>query len=179
MSSLRRRGQAWIVYRDIEAASRALTELQGQLAFGKKMRISFSRNISDLTREKRGMSPRSKAAPIESSTLEIAKAERPISKSTTDNFFQTSVAAPKASTVGYNPPNRILFVENLSETTTCEFLSKLFGPFEGFMEARIIPSRGVAFIEFQDEYSSQTPLSKLQNIEIEPGRYISISNARK
>ena len=125
------------------------------------------------------MMPRTKTDPRDGSALEIAKAERPISKSTTDNFFQTSVAAPKASTVGYNPPNRILFVENLSEETSCEVLSKLFGPFEGFMEARIIPSRGVAFIEFQDEYSSQTPLGKLQNFEIEPGRYISISNARK
>lgn len=181
MSSLRRRGQAWIIYEDITGATRAMEALQGQLAFGKKMRISYSRNLSDVTRVRRSLEPRQKDNALGSNTAQLEKnsTETLGSSDAKDTFFRTSFAAPKTSSSGYNPPNRILFVENLSERTSTGFLTNLFKPFEGFVEARVIPSRGVAFVEFQDEYTSQIPLAKLQNQDIELGRFLIISNARK
>ena len=178
MSSLKRRGQAWIIYDEVETASSAMDELQGQLAFGKKMRISFSRNLSDVTRQRRGIERREKQKPCVSDLAKPPEAP-PLTEPKTEVFFQTSLSAPKTSSSRYNPPNRILFIENLSDDTTGNRLSSLFEKFDGFLEARVIPNRGVAFIEFNDEYSSQAPLGKLQNFEIEPGRFLSISNAKK
>jgi RNA recognition motif-containing protein len=173
MSSLRRRGQVWVIFDSIEDASAAMNKLQGELAFGKRMRISFSRNISDKTRQRKGMEPRQKR------TTPLVAAEPITKKPEGSSFFETSVAAPKTSSQSYNPPNRILFIENLSETCSADSLAPIFSQFEGFIEVRLIPSRGVGFAEFQDEYKSQAALAKLQGKELEKGRFLMISNAKK
>ena len=173
MSSLRRRGQVWVIFESVEDAQSAMNELQGQLAFGKKMRISFSRNISDKTRERKGMAPREKR------TEPFVARESAPKKQAEASFFETTVTAPKTTNPTYNPPNRILFIENLSETCTSDSVTRLFSQFDGFVEVRLIPSRGVGFAEFVDEYKSQEALAKLQGKEIEKGRFLMISNAKR
>jgi hypothetical protein len=180
MSSLRRRGQAWVVYGDVNLAETAMKTFQGELVYGKKMRISFSRNMSDITRSKRGLAPRDKTsreAALEDPSSKRARVEETV----IDSFFSTSVSAPKATVPSqtHNPPNKVLFVENISESTTSEQLSLLFSRFKGFLEARIIPGRGVAFVEFIDEFVSQVPLTRMHGHEMEPGRLLIVSNAKK
>jgi len=161
-----------VVYDSIEEAQSAKQSLQAQLAFGKKMRISFSRNVSDKTRERKGLPVRDKRV----GPLPHLDKSKP---STDTTFFSTKQSAPKTSAASYNPPNRILFLENLSESVTVEKLSNIFSKFPGFIEIRLISSRGVGFAEFVDEYKSQDPLVKLQGYELEPGRYLQITNAKR
>ena len=165
----------WVVYSSVDESKAAMEALQGHLAFGKKMRISFSKNVSDKTREAKHLPAREKrTTPLTAASAPLSKKQR-----TDETFFNTAVAAPKTSQASYNPPNRLLFVGNLSDATTIEQLNKLFAPFEGFVETRLIPSRGVGFVEFVDEYKSQPALMKLQGHELEKGRFLMISNAKR
>ena len=47
MSKFRLRGQAWVVFEDVPAATRALRQLQGFPLYGKPMRIQYAREKSD------------------------------------------------------------------------------------------------------------------------------------
>ena len=180
MSSLRRRGQAWITFEDIESATAARSALHEQLAFGKKMRVSFSRNVSDTTRMRKGLPARIKEQlhiqPVQAKEEPQAVASRTVSG--IESFFKTGHVVPKTASRSYFPPNKLLLVENLSANMPHEKLLSLFSGFPGFIELRVIASRGIAFVEYVDEYKSQEPLMKLQSLELEPGRHLTISNAR-
>merc|ERR1719313_2494309 len=47
MKSLKRRGQAWIIFKDVGSATNALKSLQGFPFYNKPMRINYSRTKSD------------------------------------------------------------------------------------------------------------------------------------
>merc|ERR1719463_504364 len=47
MKSLKRRGQAWIIYKEKGAATNALKSLQGFPFYNKPMRINYARTKSD------------------------------------------------------------------------------------------------------------------------------------
>jgi RNA recognition motif-containing protein len=50
------------------------------------------------------------------------------------------------------PPNKILFLQNLSKDMDVEALTAIFARFEGFREVRLVPSRqGIAFVEYVSE----------------------------
>merc|ERR1719265_823712 len=61
MKSLKRRGQAWIVYKEDNSATNALKSLQGFPFYNKPMRIAYARTKSDaITKADGSFVPRSK-----------------------------------------------------------------------------------------------------------------------
>merc|ERR1740133_114013 len=48
MKSLKRRGQAWIIFKELSSATNALKSLQGFPFYNKPMRIAYGRNKSDV-----------------------------------------------------------------------------------------------------------------------------------
>merc|ERR1719240_175455 len=48
MKSLKRRGQAWIIFKEIPSATNALKSLQGFPFYNKPMRISYAKTKSDV-----------------------------------------------------------------------------------------------------------------------------------
>ena len=65
------------------------------------------------------------------------------------------------------PPNKILFVQNLPDTTTAEMLSMLFKQFPGYGEVRLVEGRpGIAFVEFENDMlvrTYQKPIMRCSN----------------
>jgi U2 small nuclear ribonucleoprotein B'' len=52
----------------------------------------------------------------------------------------------------YLPPNKTLFLQNLPDEIDVEGLTTIFGRFEGFREARLVPGRkGIGFVEYETE----------------------------
>ena len=50
------------------------------------------------------------------------------------------------------PANKILFVQNLPDTTTASMLSMLFQQFPGYQEVRLVDGRpGIAFVEYEND----------------------------
>ncbi len=176
MSSLKRRGQAWVIFRTSEEASDAMNSLQGHVVFGKKMRVSFSRNLSDSVRERRGLQPRDKTPrPAAAGRDSIIKEPR---TAPVDDFFKTSAPRVPGAGVAYNPPNRMLFVEGLSPTVLSDEVEFLFAQSPGYVETRVVAARGVAFVEFDSDHSASVAMNRLQGKEIS-GSKITINYARK
>jgi RNA recognition motif-containing protein len=179
MSSLRRRGQAWVVFRTVEAAIQAQAKSHGHLLFGKKMRVSFSCNISDMTRSRKGIPPRRKTQEPDRDIVHSNNISFKSSSQSIDSFFNTNIAAPKTAPRTYSSPSKLLLIENLPENVSLEALRSIFSKRPGFVEVRLIPSRGIAFIEFTDEHTSAAALTELQDYPLQDGMCIHLSYARR
>lgn len=54
------------------------------------------------------------------------------------------------------PANKILFVQNLPDTTTAQMLSMLFQQFPGYQEVRLVDGRpGIAFVEYENDMQAR------------------------
>jgi len=70
-------------------------------------------------------------------------------------------------------------VEGLPSTTTEEMLMALFHQYPGFREVRLIPSKNVAFVEYDDEFQAGIAMSGLHNFKILPEYPLQVSYAKK
>ena len=77
-------------------------------------------------------------------------------------------AAPAAQVPGKEgAPNKILFVQNLPESSNASMLTMLFQQFPGLKEVRMVDARpGIAFVEFENDSQSTTAMAGLQNFII-------------
>ncbi|CAD2112913.1 hypothetical protein YYG_00079 [Plasmodium vinckei petteri] len=91
-------------------------------------------------------------------------------------FYAMNAFAP----IQANPviPYRILFVENVDENVDTEAFNDIFKAFSGFVEARIIPQRNVAFVDYTDESSATSAMKALQDYELQ-GSKLKISYAKR
>ncbi|NWT46939.1 RU2B protein, partial [Chroicocephalus maculipennis] len=79
-----------------------------------------------------------------------------------------------------NPPNYILFLNNLPEGTNEMMLSMLFNQFPGFKEVRLVPGRhDIAFVEFENEKQAGAARDALQGFKITPSHAMKITYAKK
>ncbi|EKX72009.1 U1 snRNP protein, putative [Theileria equi strain WA] len=227
MSSFWRKGQAWIIYNDIESAKKAMEELQGHMYHGHAMHINFALEKSDLIskadgtfkeREKGPKKPRAIKEREEKQRLLFKEMQRDFITGNLDGMAHAiphqdgvsqfnpetakALAAAQAraaelalaskraiqSAKGANAqrrggfsapviPNRTLFVESLPEGVTTNDVISLFCRMPGYIEARVIPARKVAFVDFDNDMNSGYAMQTLQGQTIN-GTMISISYAK-
>ncbi|KAK2496808.1 hypothetical protein MC885_018626 [Smutsia gigantea] len=161
--SLKMRGQAFVIFKEVSSATNALRSMQGFPFYDKPMGTFVER---DRKREKR--KPKSQ--------------ETPSSK----KAVQGGAAAPVVGSVqgpvplSENPPNHILFLTNLPEETNELMLSMLFNQFPGFKEVRLVPGRhDIAFVEFDNEVQAGAARDALQGFKITQNNAMKISFAKK
>lgn len=185
--SMKKRGQAFVVFTSVSHATNALRSMQGFPFFEKPLRIQYAKSKSDAvakldgTFRERPKRPRLDQAPSEKRSKQSGKGVVGGQKST---------GAPSQQTA----PNRILFVQNLPENTNDMMLSMLFKQFpgtikschfpiamySGFVEVRMIESRpGIAFVEYENEHLSAVAIQGLQGFKIGPEHFMNITYANK
>jgi len=76
-------------------------------------------------------------------------------------------------------PHRTLFIEMLPDEITDSMLIAAFRQFPGFLEARLIAGRRVAFVDYENEGQATIALSRLQGFPILDGYPMKISYARR
>jgi len=208
MKSLKRRGQAWIIFKEISAGTNALKSLQGFPFYNKPMRINYARTKSDVVakadgsyverpkkivkREDLRKGGKAAAPAVQAAAAPVAqepkKAAAPaVSQKTIQDRIgwnpQQTTTAPKAGQApkpsGVAEPNRTLFVENLPAEATDTMLSMLFRQYPGFQEVRLIPGRNVAFVDYQNEYQAGMAMQGLQGFAMTPEVKLTLSYARK
>merc|ERR1712179_315511 len=156
LKTLKMRGQAFVVFKEVPSAVAAIKSMQGFPFYDKPMRIAFARTDSDMIAKLKGtFQERPKKAPTESKKAKkrAAKAE----------------AAAQGRQGGEAPANQILFLTNLPEETNETMLSMLFNQFPGFKEVRCLLKRkifSVAFVEFETEMQSAAARDALQGFKI-------------
>jgi len=177
LKTLKMRGQAFVIFKEISSATNALRSMQGFPFYDKPMRIAYSRGDSDMIAkmkgtyqerpkkmmmDKRGKGKKGKAAaPMAGAGIGGANA---VASQGVDNA----------------PPNQILFLTNLPTETNEMMLSMLFNQFPGFKEVRLVPGRhDIAFVEFENEIQSAAARDALQGFKITPTTAMKISFAKK
>ncbi|XP_071510396.1 U1 small nuclear ribonucleoprotein A-like [Diadema setosum] len=208
LKTLKMRGQAFVIFRDITSATNALRSMQGFPFYDKPMRIQFAKTKSDAIAKMQGTYvPREKRVEKRKPDLpergkknkqgrnqEPAVAIPPPSQipmpgappvnqppSLMDMGMMPPVQPPPAPPVVVpDEPNNILFLTNLPEETNELMLEVLFKQFNGYKEVRLVPGRhDIAFVEFGNEQQSGTAKDALQGFKITPSNTLKIAFAKK
>ncbi|CAK9083958.1 U1 small nuclear ribonucleoprotein A (U1 snRNP A) (U1-A) (U1A) [Durusdinium trenchii] len=175
--SLTKKGQAFVVFRDISCATNALRALNGFVFLDKPMKINYCRTKSDIVAHEDGTwKPRAK--------LEAQKEEAKRPK-TTPALVPPKTVAPKMAAhpaggdAADGQSSNVLFVENLPAEVNEVMLTMLFRQYPGFQEARLIKGRNVAFIEYADELQAGIAKHGLQGFMARRGGHTKVRNAEK
>lgn len=172
LKTLKMRGQAFVIFKEISSATNALRSMQGFPFYDKPMRIAYSRIDSDMIAKMKGtFTERPKKALADKKKGKKGKPGAPVAG---------PVSTLSGQGVDNAPPNQILFLTNLPTETNEMMLSMLFNQFPGFKEVRLVPGRhDIAFVEFENELQSAAARDALQGFKITPTTAMKISFAKK
>ncbi|VDM62875.1 unnamed protein product [Angiostrongylus costaricensis] len=152
--TLRMRGQAHIIFKEISSASNALRAMQGFPFYDKPMRIQYAREDSDIIAKAKG-------------TYVERAARVPGSKGGGGG------RGGAGGDEGPAPPNKILFCTNLPDEATTDM-------FPGLRDIRLVPNRsGIAFVEFESEELAAPARIALNNFKITPEQHMKVDYAKK
>ncbi|XP_037790280.1 U1 small nuclear ribonucleoprotein A-like [Penaeus monodon] len=201
LKTLKMRGQAFVIFKEIQSATNAMRAMQGFPFYDKPMKIAYAKTDSDLiakqkgTYKERGSKRKEEdkkkkkgkeakgATAVPAGAAAAAKAgagagvvpPRP-------GLFNQPPPVHGAGGIGVpeQPPNQILFLTNLPDETSEMMLSMLFTQFPGFKEVRLVPGRhDIAFVEFENEMQSAAAKDALQGFKITPTHAMKIAFAKK
>lgn len=175
------RGQAWVVFESVSQASAAMSELQNFPVFDKPMRIAFAHRKSFASAKADGeFNPAFVAADKAASVARAAAREAqaggvPGSAGPAEG----QAAAPRNAPISSEPPSDMLLVSNLPVDMDEAEVTKLFNVYDGFQTVRVVPGRGLAFVQY-DTVSQSTPaLQGMHNYALPSGQRITVAFAKK
>jgi len=194
MKTAKMRGQAFIVFRDVIAATNAMREMQNFTFFDKPLVIQYAKEKSDTVakidgtfvpreRKVRGKEEKKRKAeaPPDSEPsakrLEVEPAGAQglgASSGPAGAAAARRVAVPQPDLTA--PPNKTLFVQNLPDDVSEGMLVPLFQALPGFVEVRLVPGKkGICFVEFLNEMQSGGAMVELQGFRIDNAHQLVIS----
>lgn len=148
LKSLKMRGQAFVIFKELNSATNALRSMQGFPFYDKPMKIQYAKTDSDCIAKQKGTY-------VERPKLPKSDEPKKKKKKTGQPETNPQLAAggiPQAALLE-QPPNNILFLTNLPEETSEMLLQMIFNQFAQFKEVRLVPGRhDIAFVEFEDEF---------------------------
>ncbi|XP_026179682.1 U2 small nuclear ribonucleoprotein B'' [Mastacembelus armatus] len=176
MKTMPMRGQAFVVFKELAAATNALRQLQGFPFYNKPMRIQYAKTDSEVITKVKGS-----YGDKEKKKEKKKKAQEPAANLPKKPAMGS--AAPVITPVVQvpdNPPNYILFLSNLPEETNEMMLSMLFNQFPGFKEVRLVPGKhDIAFVEFENDTQAGVAKDALQGFRITATCAMKITYAKK
>jgi U2 small nuclear ribonucleoprotein B'' len=190
LKTIKMRGQAFVIFKEISSATNALRSMQGFPFYDKPMRIQYSKCDSDVVAKIKGTFVERPMKPKRSAAEEAAdskkakkKAAKEARQHQTPGHMGSQMSgkmSAQQSAIMEQPPNQILFLTNLPEETNEMMLSMLFNQFPGFKEVRLVPGRhDIAFVEFDSEMQSAAARDALQGFKITPTHAMKINFAKK
>lgn len=141
------RGQAFVIYKDIQAATKARRELNNFPFYGRPLRVAFAKARSHLVEKQEGTFDEKAAAERKKRAEASAPAKRKNKESSS-----SAGAAATGSVVEEDggkrhkadfqapdeTPNPILFVQNLPPESTELMVQMLFQQFPGYKSVRLV-----------------------------------------
>lgn len=185
-SSLKRKGQAFVVFDSENSALEAVEEMNGFELYGKALKVSRAKTHSDETvkRKAADMFEEHKRKRLTLKGMFLLCAAMWIANSPHADFKRAEedakaqanpVAAekPRAAKTGaaavpdeYVRPYKILLLQNLPPDVDEDDLTTIFEQYEGFKEVRHVSVRNVAFAEFENEQFAITAKEATANSPI-------------
>ncbi|OXB63740.1 hypothetical protein ASZ78_003137 [Callipepla squamata] len=200
LKTMKMRGQAFVIFKELGSSTNALRQLQGFPFYGKPM---YAKTDSDIISKMRGTFADKEKRKEKKKAKALEQSANAANKKIIQGATQNSTSAPGTSPqnqqiimqtavdsllnlvllslqVPDNPPNYILFLNNLPEETNEMMLSMLFNQFPGFKEVRLVPGRhDIAFVEFENECQAGAARDALQGFKITPSHAMKITYAKK
>ncbi|KAG0164423.1 hypothetical protein DFQ28_010305 [Apophysomyces sp. BC1034] len=181
--NIRMRGQAFVAYPDEECAAKAIKELQHFVLYTKPMVLQYARDRSDVHAKIDGEYDdhfqRRMTRKEERRMMPLPGSHKP-TFNPMGNAAGAGGAASQKIPDEYLPPNAILFLQNLPETITQQYLVELFQRYPGFKEVRMVPTkRSIAFVEYETEIQSAIAKTELAGHPIDTEHLMSVTFARK
>ncbi|KAL5118161.1 hypothetical protein ACEQ8H_003996 [Pleosporales sp. CAS-2024a] len=169
-SSLKRKGQAFIVFDSEKSALEAVEEMSGFEMYGKAIKVAKAKTHSDETVKR-------KAADMFDEHKRKRLMQKDFKRAEEDAKAQANPAVaaekPRAAKTGaavvpdeYVRPNKTLFLQNIPRDVDEDDLTTIFDKFEGFKEVRLVSVRSVAFAEFENEQFAITAKEATANTPI-------------
>lgn len=180
--SLKMRGQAFVIFKDVNGATNALRSMQGFPFYDKQMRLAYAKTDSDVIAKLKGtFVERTKDTKKRKKQKENKDREAPPAKSAAVPMGQNGGRqAMEVDDGSDNPPNHILFLQNLPMETQKGMLDMLFNRQPGFKEVRLVPNRhDIAFVEFENEQQAGGAREALQNFKISPTHAMKVIFAKR
>ncbi|XP_070016284.1 U2 small nuclear ribonucleoprotein B''-like [Nicotiana sylvestris] len=180
------RGQAWVVFSEVTAASNAVRQMQNFPFYDKPMRLQYAKTKSDCIAKAEGTYDKKKKQ--EEKVEKRKRTEETPQTGAANDPRADSNGGPAAASRQGRPsaqetvaePNNILFIQNLPHETTSMMLEVLFKQYPGFREVRMIEAKpGIAFVEFDDDVQSSVAMQALQGFKITPQNPMAITYAKK
>eukprot|EP00934_Nitzschia_sp_Nitz4_P008228 Nitzschia sp. Nitz4//scaffold29_size155292//102756//103598//NITZ4_002673-RA/size155292-augustus-gene-0.210-mRNA-1//1//CDS//3329546493//8218//frame0 len=167
------RGQAWVIFDDVQAATAALQAENGFSFFGKDLKLAYAAATSDRIAKRDGTYvPKAKrkkntdaAAAAAAATNTTAATDEAETAGADASAAESTSAPPPPPPTEQQPPSHILFAQELPADCNEMMLSMLFRQYAGFKEVRI-PRPGLAFIEFEEEAHATRALSQLNGFQL-------------
>lgn len=189
------RGQAFILFEDVQSATSALKAEQGFTFFGKDLQLQYAKEKSDRIAKQDGTfvpKDRKRQAADEISTsdkkLKIDAAPTEADDADVDVTVSVPVPVPvpvsntvevhdpaslvkdvetddEADGAAVATPSNILFADSLPKDCNEMMLACLFRSYAGYKEVRI-PREGLAFIEFDEEPHASVALKALNGFKL-------------
>ena len=197
MKTIKMRGQAFVVFKDVTAATNAIKGMQGFPFFGNEMHITFAKGKSDcVAKLDRSYLPRDAAEKQRKRKLDEERRKKKQEEREAERAAMKAAAAeekggPDASGYGEaapmeqeeeapTEPNKILFVQGLPAQFPKMALQMLFQQYPGLAEVRDVPGKdGIAFVEFGDEMQATVAMNGLQGFKVTSDYHIRITYAKK
>ena len=159
MKTIKMRGQAFVVFKDVTAATNAVRQMQGFPFFEQEMNVTFAKSKSDCV------------AKLDGTYLPEKDGE-----GGEEGESKTVIMEEDAPT----DPNKILFVQGLPKAFPKMALQMLFQQYPGLAEVRDVPGKdGIAFVEFGDEMQGTVAMNGLQGFKVTSDDHIRITYAKK
>lgn len=195
MKTIKMRGQAFVVFKDVSSATNAMRQMQGFPFFEREMSIAFAKSKSDCVSKLDGtFVPRSQAEKLKKRKLDeerraakmkAREAERQAAKAAASGGADAAAAAPAAAPTPMEEelptePNKILFIQGLPAAFPKMALQMLFQQYPGLAEVRDVPGKdGIAFVEFGDEMQATVAMNGLQGFKVTGEDHIKVTYAKK
>ncbi|XP_011009436.1 PREDICTED: U1 small nuclear ribonucleoprotein A-like [Populus euphratica] len=177
--TLKHKGQAWVVFEDVQSASNAMRQMQSFPFYDKPMIVSDLFPSEIYIFQMAG-----KKKKDQHDTNQVGVGMTPAyggAYGTTPPLSQIPYLGGVKSMVpeAPAPPNSILFIQNLPNETTTMMLQMLFQQYAGFKEVRMVETKpGIAFVEYGDEMQSTVAMHALQGFKLQQNSML-ITYAKK
>ncbi|USW57285.1 Putative RNA recognition motif domain, nucleotide-binding alpha-beta plait domain superfamily [Septoria linicola] len=178
--SIKRKGQAFVVFETVEEAQEALEAFQDFELLGRNMELAFAKTKSDATvvredgeagleqHKKHRLAEKERKQALEAQAAAANPAKRAADPSSlAERPAKTTKPAGGAMADEYLPPNKILVLRELPEDYSKEALTAVFQRFPGFKEVRMVPGRkGLAFAEYSEDSEAITAKEAMNGVTL-------------
>nr|KJB23296.1 hypothetical protein B456_004G090600 [Gossypium raimondii] len=165
--TLKHKGQAWVIFEDVNSATNALRRMQGFPFYDKEMRIQYAKTKSDIIAKADGT-----FVPREKRKRHDEKGGKKRKEQLDPNQAAAGLNPSYAGAYGATPPN-------LPHDATAMMLQMLFNQYPGLKDVRMVEAKpGIAFVEYENEMQSTVAMQALQGFKIQQNQML-ITYAKK